>query len=148
MILQSLVIQLGAASESTIPSTLGRAIHAQVLQWLSLGDPQIATAVHDSQESPLSLSELIGYRRKKGIQLGDDFIVRISLLESNLIQPLLKGIEFSHNKSIYLGKCPFVIRSIYSVPGTHPLVDCSNYTTLANTSVSSYHFTISHPHQF
>ncbi len=137
MTLQSLVIQLGAASESTIPSTLGRAIHAQVMQWLSLGDPQIATAVHDSQESPLSLSELIGYRCKKGIQLGDDFIVRISLLESNLIQPLLKGIEFSHNKSIYLGKCPFVIRSIYSLPGTHPLVDCSNYTTLANTSVSS-----------
>ncbi|OBQ22641.1 CRISPR-associated endoribonuclease Cas6 [Anabaena sp. AL93] len=137
MTLQSLVIQLGAASESTIPTTLGRAIHAQVMQWLSLGDAQIATAVHDSQESPLSLSGLIGYRRKQGIQLGDDFVVRISLLDSNLIQPLLQGIESSHNKSIYLGKCPFVIRSIYSLPGTHPLVDSSDYTILANTSVSS-----------
>jgi CRISPR-associated endoribonuclease Cas6 len=47
MTLQSLVIQLGAASESTIPTTLSRAIHAQVMQWLSLGDAQIATAVHD-----------------------------------------------------------------------------------------------------
>ena len=137
MTLQSLVIQLGAASESTIPTTLGRAIHAQVMQWLSLGDAQIATAVHDSQESPLSLSGLIGYRRKQGIQLGDDFVVRISLLDTNLIQPLLNGIESSHNKSIYLGKCPFVIRSIYSLPGTHPLVDSSDYTILANTSISS-----------
>jgi len=142
MNLQSLVIQLGAASENTIPTTLGRAIHAQFLQWLTLGNPQIATAVHDSQESPFSLSGLIGYRRKQGTQLGDDFLIRIALLDGNLITPLLKGVESCQDKSIYLGKCPFVIRSIYSLPETHPLVGCSDYNILANTSLARNNITL------
>ncbi|BAZ80998.1 CRISPR-associated endoribonuclease Cas6 [Sphaerospermopsis kisseleviana CS-549] len=134
MNLHSLVIELGAASEKPIPATLNRAIHSQFMAWLSLGNPHIAKSVHDSQESPFSLSGLIGYRRLHGTRLGDNFIIRISLLDDNLIDPLLQGIELSQNQSLYLGNFPFVIRGISTFPGSHSLVNVSDYCILANTN--------------
>lgn len=130
--LHSLVIQLGAASEKPIPATLGRAIHSQFMRWLSIGNPELATAVHNSQESPFSLSGLIGYRHDKGTELGDNFIWKICLLDGNLITPLLQGIEHGDQQSVCLGKYPFVIRGVYSLPGSHPLVAISDYEILAN----------------
>jgi CRISPR-associated endoribonuclease Cas6 len=134
MNLHTLVIELGAATEKPIPFTLNRDIYAQFMEWLSLGNPQLATAVHDSQESPFSLSGLIGYRRQHGTRLGDNFIIRISLLDGNLIHPLLQGIEISQNQSLYLCNFPFVIRGISTFPGSHPLVNVSDYCILANAN--------------
>ena len=56
--LHSLVVELGAAEKANPPATLGRAIYAQVLQWLQLGDPQISAIVHASQNPPITLSSL------------------------------------------------------------------------------------------
>lgn len=131
--LYALVVQLGAASKKVIPASLGRAIHAQVMNWLSLGDAETADSIHRSQDAPFSLSGLRGYRRQGCTQPGDDFIFRISLLDGALINPLLRGIEQWGNKPLSLGDCPFVIRSVYSLPGTHPLAHASDYTILANT---------------
>lgn len=138
MNLHTLVIELGAASEKPIPATLNRAIHAQFMEWLSLGNPNTAKSVHNSQESPFSLSGLIGYRRQHGTRLGDNFIIRISLLDGNLIHPLLQGIELSQNQSLYLGNFPFVIRGVSNFPGSHPLVNISDYCTLANITDFDY----------
>lgn len=132
MNLHSLVIELGAASKKPIPPTLNRAVHAQFMTWLNIGNPAITQLIHDSQESPFSLSGLVGYRRHKGTQLGDNFMIRIALLDGNLIQPLLTGIEQSQNQSISLCHFPFVIRCISTLPGSHPLVNISDYSTLAN----------------
>ncbi|MEH2455873.1 CRISPR-associated endoribonuclease Cas6 [Nostoc sp.] len=129
--LYALVIQLGAASQQIIPA-ISWGLHTQVMDWLSLGDTQIADAIHRSQDTPFSLSELMGYRRQRGTQPGDDFTFRISLLDGDLIAPLLNGIEQWGNKPLCLGECPFVIRSIYTLPGTHALADLSDYAILAN----------------
>ncbi|MEH2384070.1 MAG: CRISPR-associated endoribonuclease Cas6 [Nostoc sp.] len=129
--LYALVIQLGAANQQIIDAT-SWALHTQVMDWLSLGDPQIADAIYHSQDTPFSLSELMGYRRQRGTQPGDDFTFRISLLDGDLIDPLLKGIEQWGNKPLFLGQCSFVIRNIYTLPGTHPLADLSDYAILAN----------------
>lgn len=131
--LHALVIQLGAAGRGTLPLTLGRAIHAQVMHWLNLGNPDLANAIHSSQESPLSISGLIGYRRKAGTKPDDDFYFRIALLNGDLIDPLLSGLEQWGTKPISLGQLPFVIRSIDSLPGTHPWVGSSDYALLAKT---------------
>lgn len=131
--LHALVIQLGAAGRGTLPSTLGRAIHAQVMEWLNLGDPELANAIHCSQESPLSISNLIGYRRKGGTKPDDDFYFRIALLNGDLIEPLLGGLEQWGTKPLSLGQRSFVIRSIDSLPGTHPWVGSSDYALLAKT---------------
>ncbi|HYW22074.1 MAG TPA: CRISPR-associated endoribonuclease Cas6 [Nodularia sp. (in: cyanobacteria)] len=129
--LYALVIQLGAASQQVIPDTLNKALHTQVMEWLSLADIQIVDAIRSSQASPFSLSGLMGNRRQRGTQPGDDFTFRICLLNGDLIDPLLQGIEQWGRKPLSLEKCPFVIRSIYTLPGTHPLAEFSNYALLA-----------------
>ena len=131
--LHALVIQLGAAGKGTLPPTLGRALHAQVMHWLNLGDSCLANAIHSSQESPLSISGLIGYRRKAGTKPDDNFYFRIALLDGDLFGPLLSGLEQWGTKPLSIGQRPFVIRSIDSLPGNHPWVGSSDYALLAKT---------------
>lgn len=131
--LHTLVIHLSAAANSRLPSTCGRAIHAQVLDWFRLADPTISEAIHKSQTSPLSLSSLVGKRRKTGVQAGDEFYFRIGLLDGSLIEPLLRGLETWADQPFSLAQCPFVFRSINMLPGTDPWVGSSDYALLAKT---------------
>jgi CRISPR-associated endoribonuclease Cas6 len=131
--LQSVVIELGAAQKGKPPSTLGRAIHAQVLQWLSLGNSEVAKSVHAAQLSPISLSGLIGNRRPKGTQVGDKFYIRICLLNGSLIEPLLAGIQAVEHQLLVLGKFPFALRNYFAVPGTHRLAGATDYASLARS---------------
>ncbi|MGB3535824.1 MAG: CRISPR-associated endoribonuclease Cas6 [Microcoleaceae cyanobacterium] len=133
--LHSWVIELGAAEKGKVPATLSRAIHAQVMNWLNLSSPIIADTIHNMQASPFSLSGLMGSRRKGGTQPGDRFLIRISLLDDTLVQPLLNGIEKWGNKPIILGKFPFVLRQVYTLPGTHRLAGSTSYEVLSKTAV-------------
>lgn len=129
----SLVVELAAADTGKIPATLSRAIHGLVMNWLQLGNPQIAEEVHAMQESPLSLSGLLGNRRPKGAQAGDNFYFRVCLLDEGLLEPLFAGIEKWGTQPLILGQFMFVIRSVYTLPGTHHLARFADYKLLANT---------------
>ncbi|WP_013334246.1 CRISPR system precrRNA processing endoribonuclease RAMP protein Cas6 [Gloeothece verrucosa] len=131
--LQSMVIELGAAAKGKPPATLGRAIHAQVLEWINLGNSELANQVHESQIAPLSLSGLLGNRRPKGTEAGDNFYFRIGLLNGNLIEPLLKGIEIWGTQPLIFANFPFVLRNYYTLPGTHRLAGATNYYVLTQT---------------
>lgn len=131
--LQSVVVELGAAQPGNPPATLGRAIHAQVLAWLNLGNREIAQSLHAAQISPLSLSGLLGHRRRRGTQPGDTFSIRISLLNGNLLEPLLTGIQATEHQPVVLGKFPFKIRNYFAFPGTHPLAGSTDYESLAQS---------------
>ena len=140
--LYAITVQLGAVDRGYLPPTLGRAIHAQVLKWLQMGDPASSEFVHNNQESPISLSGLIGDRRQSGIKAGDEFYFRISLLNGSLIDPLFSGLEQWGNQPITLAKFPFVIKGIYSLPGTHPWVGAADYQLLAKLPKTSNNFTL------
>lgn len=140
--LYAIVLQLAAVDQGYLSPTLGRAIHAQVLQWLAISDRTISEYVHNSQESPISLSGLIGNRRPAGVRSGDEFYFRISLLNGNLIEPLLQGIEQLGNEPFTLGKFTFIIKGIYSLPGTHPWVRSADYQLLAKLPKNSDNFTL------
>lgn len=129
--LQSLVVELGAAKRGKPPATLNRAIHGCVLNWLNLGDSKLANQIHQTQVSPLCLSSLIGNRRQPFSLEGDRFLLRIGVLDTNLIQPLLKGIEQKETEQINLGTFPFVIRQVYIVPESHKLSRLTDYYSLA-----------------
>ncbi|MBD1835385.1 CRISPR system precrRNA processing endoribonuclease RAMP protein Cas6 [Cyanobacteria bacterium FACHB-472] len=131
--LYSLVVELAAADRGHIPPTLSRALHGLVMNWLNLGNPQIADSVHASQESPLSLSGLLGNRRPRGTQAGDNFYFRVCLLDGSLMEPLLVGIEKWGTQPLVLGQFAFALRSIYTLPGTHRLAGSADYRLLANT---------------
>ncbi len=131
--LYSLVVELAAADRGHIPPTLSRALHGLVMNWLNLGNPQIADSIHASQESPLSLSGLLGNRRPRGTQAGDNFYFRVCLLDGSLMEPLLVGMEKWGTQPLILGQFAFALRSIYTLPGTHRLAGSADYRLLANT---------------
>lgn len=131
--LQSIVLELEAAQQGKPPARLERAIHAQVLEWLSLGDPEVAQNLHAAQISPLSLSGLLGHRRRRGTQPGDKFSIRISLLNGSLLEPLLVGIQTAEDQPVVLGKFPFRIRNYFAFPGTHRLAGSTDYASLAQS---------------
>ncbi len=135
--LHSLVVELAAAERGKFSPTLSRALHALVLRWLHLGSPEVAEFVHNTQTSPIGISRLLGNRRPKGTQPGDIFYFRISLLDGNLIAPLLKGLEQQERQPVILAKFPFIIRNIYTLPGTHTLVEATNYGAISKNSNST-----------
>jgi CRISPR-associated endoribonuclease Cas6 len=128
--IQSLVVELGATKQGKPPLTLGRAIHACVLNWLSNVDLELANQIHQAQISPLCLSGLIGNRRQPYSLEGDKFFLRISILKQDLIQPLLKGIEQQENQLLNLGDFPFIIRQIYNIPDSHRLTKITDFYSL------------------
>jgi CRISPR-associated endoribonuclease Cas6 len=130
--LHSIVIELAAADVGDIPPTLSRALHALVLKWLAAANPSVAEVIHASQNSPLTISGLLGNRRQGGVRIGDYFYFRIGLLDGSLIEPLIQGFEQSETQSIVLGDFPFVLRNMYALPGTHQLAGAADYALLSN----------------
>ena len=132
--LQTLVIHLGAAEHGKLPSSCSRAIHAQVLKWFHLEQPELSQAIHDSQESPISLSGLVSNHVGRTVQEGDEFYFRIGLLNGSLLEPLLGGLERWGSQSMVLSHFPFVIKKISTLPGRNPLIGSSDYDLLAQMS--------------
>jgi CRISPR-associated endoribonuclease Cas6 len=130
--LHSIVIELVSADVGDLPPTLSRALHALVLKWLAAANPSVAEAVHASQNSPLTISGLLGYRRQGGVRVGDNFYFRIGLLDGSLIEPLMQGFEVSENQSLILADFPFLLRHMYALPGTHQLAGAADYALLFN----------------
>lgn len=145
--LHAIAIELAAAEQTSLPIGLGRALHSQVMNWLSLGDSHLANTIHTLQTMPFSLSELKGLRRKirdhkTKTQSGDEFYFRIGVLDGDLLPPLLDGLTMWGTKPISLVNCPFVIRQICAMPGSHPQVGSSDYHLLAKTPKSSDDITL------
>ena len=150
--LHSIALELAAVERTVLPATLGRALHSQVMNWLNLGDSHLANAIHTQQTMPFSVSALTGFRRpnrdrppydrKSKTQSGDEFCFRIGVLDGDLLIPLLDGLTAWGTQPISLAHCPFVIRQIYSMPGSHPQVGSSDYYLLAKTPKPSDDLTL------
>ena len=133
--LHAIAIQLAASKPGSLPSNLNRAVHAQIMTWLSNADPELGGNIHNIQAAPLSVSGLLGFRRKGNIvRAGDEFTVRTGILHGGLISPLLKGLEDHGLEKVVLVNFPFTIKAIYAMPGSHPQVGSSQYSILAKAS--------------
>lgn len=130
--LHSIVVELAAADVGDIPPTLSRALHALVLKWFAAGNLSVAESIHASQNSPLTISGLLGNRRQGGVRIGDYFYFRIGLLDGSLVEPLMRGFELSETQSLVLGDFPFVLRNMYALPGTHQLAGAADYGLLSH----------------
>ncbi len=130
--LHSVVIELAAADVGYIPPTLSRALHALVLKWIALGNSEAASIIHASQNSPLSISCLLGNRRPSGTQVGDFFYFRIGILDGSIIESLMSGFEQSETQKLVLANFPFVLRNMYALPGTHHLAGAADYGLLSH----------------
>ncbi|MBD2491796.1 CRISPR system precrRNA processing endoribonuclease RAMP protein Cas6 [Aulosira sp. FACHB-615] len=91
-------IQISLVAAASLPSTLGRAIHAQCFQWFANANPALAQHLHQQESVPFTLG--IKYFSSKKIQL------RITLLKQELLAPLLWGIHSNLGGEINLAGVP------------------------------------------
>lgn len=129
--LYAIAIKLVASKSGSLPANLNRAAHAQVMTWISQTDAELGDYIHNTQDAPLSVSDLIGDRDSKQAKAGDVFILRIGILQGDLLTPLLQGIEKNESQKVEIAQLPFSIKGVYAMPGSHPFVGTAQYSALA-----------------
>lgn len=88
------VILVSISANEPLPSTLGRAIHAQCFQWFATANPALAEHLHQQDILPFTVG--IQYTSRQRIQL------RITLLKPELLAPLLWGLSQNIGSKITL----------------------------------------------
>jgi CRISPR-associated endoribonuclease Cas6 len=86
------VLQIPLTPAEPLPPSVGRAIHAQFFQWLAIADPTLADHLHQQSQLPFTLSLSPSSHPK----------LRISLLQKELLAPLLLGLSQSLGQEILL----------------------------------------------
>ncbi len=135
--IHSIVVNLGVEDNSKIPSGLNRAIHAQVLAWLQQGNPEISALIHNSQRSPLSISELIkktnsSITKSRHCQETNRLFFRVNFLQGYLLPILLKGMETE--KKISLADRKFILIGVDSLPGVDSQARLTTYKEVVESS--------------
>ncbi len=135
--LHSTVVSLAVEDNSKIPSGLNRAIHAQVLAWLQQGNPEISALIHNSQRSPLSISELIKktnspITKSRHCQETNRLFFRVNFLQGYLLPILLKGMETE--KKISLADHKFILIGVDSLPGVDSQARLTTYKEVVESS--------------
>lgn len=138
--LHSTVVNLAVEDNCKTSSGLNRAIHAQVLTWLKRGKPEISALIHNSQQSPISISELIRRNNSPITKSGNcqeinRLFFKVNLLQGYLLPILLKGIEAE--KEILLANRKFIMIGIDTMPGVDSQAKLATYKELAEHSKSS-----------
>lgn len=129
--LHAIAIKLVASQSGPLPINLNRAAHAQVMTWISRTDAGLGDRIHNMQDAPLSISDLLGNHPLRKVKAGDEFILRVGILQGDLLMPLLKGIEQYESQKVEISQIPFSITSVYTMPGSHPWVGSAEYSVLA-----------------
>lgn len=93
------VLEIALFASDPLPPTLGRAIHAQCLHWLTKADPGLAERLHASEHFPLTLVV------KPGASPTQMFL-RIGILQQELLAPLLWGMSQDMGGEITLTNVP------------------------------------------
>jgi len=135
--LHSVVVNLGVADNKKIPLGLNRAIHAQVLTWLKKGNPEISVLIHNSQQSPISISELIKRINSpitKSVTCQDinRLFFNVNFLQGYLVPILLKGIE--EEKEIFLNNRKFTIIGVDTLPSLDSQAKSATYKELVENN--------------
>lgn len=140
--IHSIVVNLGIANKEKIRSNLNRAIHAQVLDWLQTGNPEISALVHNSQRSPLSISGLISDRQKLVTRVSiersqNNIYFLVNFLQGSLVPIFLKGTEHKQDNCISLGNNNFTLIGIDALPADHSKVRSTTYKELYEKNCDS-----------
>ncbi|MBD2027013.1 CRISPR system precrRNA processing endoribonuclease RAMP protein Cas6 [Leptolyngbya sp. FACHB-711] len=114
------VLQIPIAASESLPPTLGRAIHALCLDWIGLANESLATQLHQADSLPLTLT----MRSISAKQM----VLRIGLLQKDLLAPLLWGLSQHLGSEITLTDIPCRIGK------TIEILQTSSYEMLSQVS--------------
>ncbi len=135
--LHSTVVNLAVGDNRKTFSGFNRAIHAQVLTWLKKGKPEISALIHNSQQSPISISELIRRTNFPITKSGscteiNRLFFKVNFLQGYFLPILLKGIETE--KEIFLDNHKFAIVRVDTLPSLDSQAKIATYKQLVESS--------------
>ena len=135
--LHTVVINLSSKNSNRKQSGLNRAIHAQVLAWLQKGNSEISALIHNSQRSPISISELIKKTDSPITKSGNcrevnRLFFKVNLLQGYLLPILLRGIETE--TEISLADYKFTLIAVDSLPSVNSQARLTSYKELVEHS--------------
>ena len=91
-------IEINISTFKPLPPTLGRAIHALCFRWFANTSPELAEKLHQQESLPMTLG--LKYCSPK------QMLLRISLLQKELLAPLLWGMNADLGNEIVLAGIP------------------------------------------
>lgn len=127
--LHRITVDFVSCDRQTLPDLLGRALHAQVMQWLQAGNPELARQVHDANLTPFSLSPL--RTRSPRLRSGDRVHLTIGILQGDLLQPLFAGLCAWEQQVCSWANLTFKLERVNAIPGSDPRVQASSYEAIA-----------------
>jgi CRISPR-associated endoribonuclease Cas6 len=127
-------IEVIAAKTGDITPSLNRALHAQVINWISTIDENIARQIHNSQVSPLTVSGLLGRSDRIRVQAGREMNFRVGIVDGCILLPLLQALNQVEKDTLYLTEFPFKIKQVSAMPEHNSAAQFSTYEDLAKIS--------------
>lgn len=130
MSLLSLVLTVRPRERVSLPSALGRAVHAALLRALAERDAALAEALHvEGATRPFTCSSLRG-KRENGVVLPEvNYTLRYTALTGELTNALTD--LFAVGQTMELDDAPFVIERVTSSMTEHVWAARTNYEELA-----------------
>ncbi len=139
--LYSVVLELVALNEATLPATMGHQAHALFLDLVRQADPALAARLHDEPGyRPFTVSPLQGGRVQGGqlhLQAAQPCRLRLTLLDGGYLWQCLSRHFLNVGRSVlHLGQAKFELNRVLSTPSADPTGWASfvDWQTLANTS--------------
>jgi CRISPR-associated endoribonuclease Cas6 len=138
-LLYSIVLKLTPTCEATVRATMGHQAHAAFLHTLQEADPELATALHASNETirPFTVSPLRGIpraRNKGQVRLspGRDYWLRFTVLYPPIFERFMARFLGGEGRpTIRLGRAELLIKEILTTPGSHPWAGYTSWAQLA-----------------
>jgi len=138
-LLYSIVLKLTPTCEATVRATMGHQAHAAFLRTLQEADPELATALHASNEAirPFTVSPLRGIpraRHKGQVRLspGRDYWLRFTVLRPHIFERFMaRFLSGEGRPTIRLGGAEVLIKEILTTPGSHPWAGYTSWAQLA-----------------
>jgi CRISPR-associated endoribonuclease Cas6 len=91
-------IQIAISSVQPLPPTIGRAIHALCFRWFANANPELAQTLHQQETLPMTIGWEYCSPKKN--------LLKISLLQKELLAPLLWGIDADLGAEITIAGIP------------------------------------------
>jgi CRISPR-associated endoribonuclease Cas6 len=93
------IVEISLLTSEPLPPSIGRAIHALCFHWLAIANPALAEQLHNSDFFPFTLVVKPG-------SSANQLTLRISILQRDLLAPLLWGMSHDIGSEITLTNIP------------------------------------------
>jgi len=142
-IFYSLVVQLIAEHDATLPATHGDLGHAAFLVMIRAVQPELAQVLHDHHgRKPFTVSPLRDLPPVRNgicrLRAGDQPWLRLTVLDPQLFAAFMERLLTGPTMTIRLGEAHFQISQVLGTPGSHPWAGYTTVETL-QTGASKEH---------